>query len=301
MIELKLYSDGSERVPYRSGAFPLHVSSCALSMYPGMRCVSHWHGDHEFIVVEKGRCVFRVNGLPVALSAGEGLYVAPRNVHGVEAVNGEDCEHLCVVFPTALLGASAHMKDVIQTRLAVHEASRFVHLLPSVPKHREVLRGLVRLGHIVRQNARDAELLCLSVLYQLIADLAAAVRDEAALSKTDRNLSQIKDMIAYIQLHADRKLTLSDIARAGRLGRTSCENAFRRVLHTSPVQYLTDCRLERGMELLISTSLSVTEIAYACGFCSGSYFAEQFRRRSGCAPGDFRKKHRPPDANGAEP
>ena len=301
MIELKFHSDGSERVPYLSDTFPLYVSSCALSMYPGMRCVSHWHEDHEFILVEKGRCVFRVNGLPVALSAGEGLYLAPRNVHSVEAVNGEDCEHLCVVFPTALLGASAHIAGRVQAHLAVHEASHYLRLVPGVPKHHEIINTLMRLKRIIRKDAREAELESLGTIYQLIADLGDAVRSEEALSKTDRNLGEIKDMIAYIQLHADQKLTLSDIARAGKLSRTSCENAFRRVLHTSPVQYLIDCRLERGMELLISTSLSVSEIAYTCGFCSGSYFAEQFRKRSGCTPGEFRRKHRlQPDHQNAD-
>ncbi len=296
MIELKLHSDGSERVPYQSGAFPLHLSVCTLSMYPGMSCVSHWHDDYEFAVALKGRFVCRVNGVPVPVSAGEGLYVAPRNVHSMEAVGGEDCEYLCAVFPAALLSASRHITDVIQASLAVHEAAHFLRLLPSVPQHREVLQGLKRLERIVYGNERDAELRSLGVIYQLIADLGASVRDEAALSEPDRNLSQIKDMIGYIRLHADRKLTLSDIARAGKLSRTSCENAFRRMLHVSPVQFLINCRLERGMELLISTPLSITEIAYACGFSSGSYFAEQFRKRAGCSPADFRKKQLSPQA-----
>lgn len=301
MIELSVQSDGLERVPYKSGDFPLHLSGCALSMYPGLRCVSHWHDDYEFAVVRKGRMRYRVNGLPVTVSAGEGLYVAPRNVHSTEAIDGRDCEYLCVVFPAALLTTSAHIADLIRERLRGHEASHCLRLLPSVPQHREVIEGLLRLERIAGQNAPDTELLCLSALYRLIADLGAAVRDEAALPKTDRSLAQIKDMIGYIQLHSEKKLTLADIARAGKLSRTSCENAFRRILHTSPIQYLIDRRLEKGMELLLSTPLSVTEIAYACGFCSGSYFTEQFRRRSGYAPGDFRRKHRPlPDGNKPE-
>ncbi len=290
MSEIFLRSDGSERVLYRSDSFPMYLSSCALSLYPGMCCASHWHEDHEFIVVEKGRCVFRVNGLPVPLSAGEGLYLAPRNVHSVETVNGEDCEHLCVVFPTALLAPSAHMAGVIRDRLAVHEASHCLRLLPSVPGHREVIEGLLRLQEIVSQNTPDTELLCLSALYRLIADLGGAVRGETVFPKADRSLAQLKDMIGYIRLHADKKLTLSDIARAGRLSRSACENAFARVLHTSPMQYVLDCRLEKGMELLLSTALSITEIAHTCGFCSGSYFAEQFRRRARCTPGAYRKR-----------
>ena len=289
MIELSIASDGAERVPYLSDTFPLHVSSCSLSMYPDMRCMSHWHGDHEFLVVERGRCICRINGFPVMLSAGEGLYIAPRNVHGIEAIDGGDCGHLCVVFPTALLGASPQTAQAVQAHLAAHEAAHYLHLHPSAPKHSAVIEGLLTLRRVATQQTPEARLETLSILYRLIADLGAAVRSEETLPKTDRNLAQLREMMGYIRLHTDRPLTLADIARAGKLSRTACGNAFRRILHTSPMQYLIHCRLERGMELLLSTSLSVTEIAHRCGFCSGSYFAELLRERTGCTPGEYRR------------
>ena len=292
MIQLSLQSDGSENVPYRSAAFPLHMSTCSLSMYPGMRCISHWHGDYEFCVVHTGRLVYRVNGVPVTVSAGEGLYVAPRAVHSVEAISGEDCQYLCVVFPVALLSASGPLTQRIQAHLTAHGAARCQHLLPSVPVHREVILGLLRLRQYAGGDSPDAQLRCVGTLYQLLADLGNAIQGDGALPDTDCSLSQIKDMIRYIHLHADRKLTLSDIAHAGSLSRSSCESAFQRVLHTSPIRYLTDCRLEKGMGLLASTPLSVTEIAHCCGFCSASYFAEQLRRRCGYTPGDYRKRRR---------
>ena len=48
-------------------------------------------------------------------------------------------------------------------------------------------------------------------------------------------------------------------------------------------------RLEKGMELLKSTSLTVTEIAGACGFNSASYFTELFTRQKGVSPKAYRK------------
>jgi hypothetical protein len=39
MIEIALHSDGSERVP-TVRRFPLHLSACTLSMYPGIGAVS---------------------------------------------------------------------------------------------------------------------------------------------------------------------------------------------------------------------------------------------------------------------
>ncbi|MBD3265927.1 helix-turn-helix domain-containing protein, partial [bacterium] len=36
-------------------------------------------------------------------------------------------------------------------------------------------------------------------------------------------------------------------------------------------------------------NISITEIAYTCGFCSSQYFATVFKRIHGCRPKDFKK------------
>ena len=49
-------------------------------------------------------------------------------------------------------------------------------------------------------------------------------------------------------------------------------------------------RLEAAAHLLRTTGQSVTEIAYACGFNSPSYFTEAFRREHGYPPRRFRRQ-----------
>ena len=44
---------------------------------------------------------------------------------------------------------------------------------------------------------------------------------------------------------------------------------------------LTIGDLKKAIELLISTNLTLTEIAYECGFSSQSYFSQQFRKEHG--------------------
>ncbi len=293
MIELRIQDDGSEIVPYASASFPLHVSVCALSMYPGMCCLSHWHDEYEFIVVRRGRLVGRINGAPVPLAAEEGLYIGPRAVHGMEPVDGEDCEYLCVVFPAALLSAAPQIRETIRAHLAPHEAAHCLRLLPPVPLHGEILRALAAIRQIVSQSAPGWTLACLGTLYRLMSDLGNAVPGDAQPAKPDRSLAQVKAMMRLIRTRLQDRLTLADIARAGSLSRSACESAFERVLHTSPIRYLTNCRLDLGMELLQSTPMTVTEIAHHTGFCSGSYFAEQFKKRAGCSPAAYRKTHRP--------
>jgi AraC-like DNA-binding protein len=59
----------------------------------------------------------------------------------------------------------------------------------------------------------------------------------------------------------------------------------------SPMAYLNNYRIERAAGKLMSTDLTVTDIAYGCGFNDLSYFIKTFKLIKGISPNKFRKKH----------
>ena len=54
--------------------------------------------------------------------------------------------------------------------------------------------------------------------------------------------------------------------------------------------YLRQARLAFAQELLIEPELSVSEIAFASGFQSSSYFIRVYRQHFGVSPGKARKR-----------
>ncbi len=85
------------------------------------------------------------------------------------------------------------------------------------------------------------------------------------------------------------KLSLEDISSSGNCCKTKCTSLFQKYLNTSPMVYLNRYRLEKSVFLLRNTTMSVTEIAYACGFSNSSYFCELFHKYYNTTPGKFRK------------
>lgn len=59
--------------------------------------------------------------------------------------------------------------------------------------------------------------------------------------------------------------------------------------------FLDWLRLKKAAELLRTTRLSVTDIAYCTGFSDSNYFTNAFRKREGCSPSVYRKKCRAQD------
>ncbi len=67
---------------------------------------------------------------------------------------------------------------------------------------------------------------------------------------------------------------------------------FRQVFGVGLREYLTQCRLAQAQHLLITSELSVLDVALESGFGSSSRFFAVFNERHGCSPRTYRKAHR---------
>ncbi|MFO1090753.1 MAG: GlxA family transcriptional regulator [Hyphomicrobiales bacterium] len=77
---------------------------------------------------------------------------------------------------------------------------------------------------------------------------------------------------------------------AGRVGVSMrhLERLFSEYVGCTPSQQYLRIRLDRARKLLRSTSLSVMEVALACGFASASHFARAYKAHHGLSPRDDR-------------
>ena len=99
--------------------------------------------------------------------------------------------------------------------------------------------------------------------------------------------------LAFIQAHYDEKLTLEDIAAAASVSKRECLRSFRAGIHRTPMEYLTDYRIDMAKKLLRTTDLPITQIALQTGWCSAAYFSKIFRESCGTTPFAYRKEAAP--------
>ncbi|GAB4367616.1 MAG: AraC family transcriptional regulator [Elainellaceae cyanobacterium] len=99
---------------------------------------------------------------------------------------------------------------------------------------------------------------------------------------------QLQKVFKYIQDHLEQDIALSDIASVLNLSQYHFCRLFKQSTGLAPHQYLTQCRIDRAKQLLRSTQLPITEIAFAVGLNSHSSFTRLFRRCAGMTPKEFR-------------
>jgi transcriptional regulator GlxA family with amidase domain len=94
----------------------------------------------------------------------------------------------------------------------------------------------------------------------------------------------------FIRSNYQQPLRLAQIARAACLSTHHFLRLFKSVYDMTPHQYLTQVRLERAHELLVTTDRSITEICFDVGFESPTSFSTLFRRNFGESPLQFRQR-----------
>lgn len=142
-----------------------------------------------------------------------------------------------------------------------------------------------RLRLICRHTASgDSEYGLAQEIYALLCELAGAPET----AKQKRNAAQIDAAVAYINDHYPEPLTVNELAKTACLSAPYFTRAFKEATGLSPYDYLLNVRLDRAKELLITTRLSVGEIALHTGFRDTSNFISCFRKKVGISPLKFR-------------
>ncbi len=83
---------------------------------------------------------------------------------------------------------------------------------------------------------------------------------------------------------------VSELAEALGMSRSNLLRNIKKETKLSASQYIRQVRLKHGMELLKTSSLTVSEVSYKVGFNSPSYFVKCFREYYGHPPGEVGKR-----------
>ncbi len=101
----------------------------------------------------------------------------------------------------------------------------------------------------------------------------------------------LQTILKYIHLHLDGELKLNLVAKEFGMSSRSLSRLFREEMDISFLQYVKSTRVIRSMEMLLETDMSVSEIAYACGYSNVASLSNVFEQMVHMRPVDFRKRN----------
>lgn len=280
-----------ERLPGWSEDFPYIATRAELDKYAEPFVPWHWHRPVELFYMERGALEYETPGGVRVFRAGSGGMVNANVLHKSRPLpEAGACVQLLHIFDPALLAGvpGGRVERRYFAPILDNPALELLPLRPEIPGEAAALRR-VRDAFCLAETETGYELALQAALLEVWRDLYRLFGRCPRPDGPRANIAAAKTMMLYAQAHYAEPVTVRALAGAAYLSERGCYRVFRDCLHTTPTEYLIRYRLERACRLLRQTNESVTEIALACGFGSGGYFARAFARRLGCTPGQYRR------------
>ncbi|MDD3832784.1 MAG: AraC family transcriptional regulator [Oscillospiraceae bacterium] len=103
------------------------------------------------------------------------------------------------------------------------------------------------------------------------------------------DILNLNTVMRYIDSHLDSDIRLKELADIIHISPAYFSTMFKRFNGISPIEYIVNRRVQRAIELIKTSSVSLTEIAISCGFNNGTNFYKAFRKVTGRTPASYRR------------
>jgi len=111
------------------------------------------------------------------------------------------------------------------------------------------------------------------------------------VSSYSGNSQIINDAIAYLFANYKNDIELTELAKEVHVNASYLSVLFKRETGLTFSQCLNGIRVEKSLELLKNTNLTLEEISAECGFSSQSYYIKTFKNNYNISPGKYRAKY----------
>lgn len=262
-----------------------------ISFIPGETYGPHTHLRIEINYVKRGSCSLHLDNKIVRFREGEIMIIAPHVNHLFEAgPNGTtlmQLEFLPEIFSRFRLKqvSNASIPDTVSLFPFGKE-----HQVIKVIDNIRIVHSLQRIIH--EMEAKNPYYQHLVIMYY--AELLILIHrymEEVHLPLCTNKA--IRQAVTYMRSNYLSPIAINQVADHVGVSERYLRTLFTTNLNQSPLEYLNRIRVQKAIELLQNTDLSVKEVCFQCGFQSPQYFSRLFKRQTGVAPHTITKSHTP--------
>ena len=255
--------------------------------HPRYEMVSHWHTELEMIHILNGEMNVRLNNSTYTAKQNDILFVNPEIIH---AATPDDCKYECIVFDISYLSAAFEGSRYFFEGLLNNEY--FIN--EYIPFDNSEIHTLVRnVFNLMKNKSSGYKFKVIGEMYKMFGEIIDSHLYSNITGVTelgaDKNMHKLKNVLVFMRDNYDKPISLSDMADAADMSSKYFCYFFKEMTRKSPVEYLNTYRVEKAARKLITSDISVTDVAFTCGFNDLSYFIKTFKAYKGVTPAKFRR------------
>lgn len=240
----------------------------------------HKHGRIlEILLIVSGHGIYCVEDERYLIESGDIIICNAGSIHDQIPCDREP-------YVTACIGLTdLHLPELPQNCLIAPGS-------PSLFHHPAQFGEIVKLTQLICAHihgfSETDRLLCRHLLTCLLENVLQMISfwPRQNPQKDEPLMRQIK---AYIDEHYAEELSLAQLSALFYISPYHLSHLFKKYLNYSLIQYVIRRRIGEAQSLLMSTRISITDIAGRTGFADTSHFSKLFVKYVGMSPSEYRK------------
>ncbi|MCQ2492063.1 MAG: helix-turn-helix domain-containing protein [Lachnospiraceae bacterium] len=261
----------------------------------------HWHDELEIIYIKKGTFTYQKNVDAEIIDEECFLLIGAGNLHKLYCE--QDYHEEAVVFSPKLLEFSYEdraMRKILNPFInnQLHFPGKITKTDPLFEPFKAEFNQIIEVFQKENEKNSDqfnanhafSQLLIKTSLLRILGLLYASGRFSEEVPANEQHIERMKVILSYIETHYSEKIYLEDLASLVGLNEQYFSRQFKSFFGQAPMKYLMTYRLKKACKKLSQTNMSVTDIAYECGFLNLGHFMTEFKKMTGQTPKEYRKR-----------
>ena len=248
----------------------------------------HFHPEYELNFISNGKGVNRVVGDSIEeIDNIELVLVGPNLHHGWLTHNckSKEIREITIQFHDNLFN-----NEFLSRKIMKPIKDMFDRSIHGILFSKKVSTDMFeRISQVSKLDSMDYFLEIISILHDL-----ANSRNQRLLSSytTNRdsfeNSDKIKRIYEYVQENYDKKITLAEASELVNMSQVSFNRFMKKRTGKTFVDYVNDVRIGYAAIKLIEKDVSISEIAFNCGFNNIANFNRVFKKSKKCTPSQYK-------------
>lgn len=226
-----------------------------------VQCCRHLHYSMEILIVKSGELIVTFENEEINLKKGEGILIAPYEVHGFEK-NGDN-EVMIIEFDKFAFEETVTIDFLKRQTFSASEE-------------------LINYISFVISNRKKTLLFIKSIVYPILNE-CIGIKGEK------NNAGEIFfSAISYIEKHFDENISLDTVAKEIGCSYEHLSRVFKKSSGMTFIKYVNRIRVYESLAQLKLTKLTITEIALNHGFETLRSYNREFKKILGMTPTEYR-------------
>ncbi|RCX16047.1 AraC-like DNA-binding protein [Anaerobacterium chartisolvens] len=251
----------------------------------------HWHPEYELSLVCEGSVGMGRNSEYRVLKKGDIAFCGVGDLHYFNS-KGMHSTVVTIIFRPELLGNAVDLSAYKQSTIPLLDSAAVEELKLEASALNEMTYCIDSIYKEMSAQRHDYKLFVKADLIKLFGLFSRHIPKSAieldGNTAGPRSITLVQSAMKYIENNYSQDISLDEISEYLKISPFYFSRIFSSVTGLTYKNYLNKTRVEKAHNLLETTTMSVTDIAYECGYNSLRTFNRAFKELKGSTPSSLR-------------